>query len=54
LQAFLSRSLPFYMVPAVFVKMDAIPVNTNGKYDRKALVRPVGGGGGGVTQAETP
>jgi amino acid adenylation domain-containing protein len=49
LQEYLSRTLPFYMIPSVFVKMDAIPLNANGKYDRKALVEPArGGGGGGV------
>jgi surfactin family lipopeptide synthetase A len=47
LRAYLSQSLPFYMIPAVFVKVDAIPLNANRKYDRKALVRPARRGGGG-------
>jgi amino acid adenylation domain-containing protein len=54
LQGFLSESLPFYMVPAVYVKIEAIPVNANGKYDRKALVRPARGGGGGGYPVQKP
>lgn len=36
----LERTLPSYMVPAYFVRMDRFPVNANGKQDRKALQPP--------------
>ncbi|MEO3754695.1 amino acid adenylation domain-containing protein [Streptomyces sp. B6B3] len=37
LQAFLGERLPAYMVPGVFVPLDSLPLNPNGKVDRKAL-----------------
>ena len=40
LREFLSTSLPDYMIPALFVTIDSVPVTPNGKVDRKALPRP--------------
>jgi thioester reductase-like protein len=37
LRAFLSSRLPGYMVPSVFIQIDAMPVKTNGKVDVSAL-----------------
>ena len=36
----MAEKLPAYMVPACFMKIDRIPVNANGKMNRKALPEP--------------
>jgi amino acid adenylation domain-containing protein/non-ribosomal peptide synthase protein (TIGR01720 family) len=40
LREYLARYLPAYMIPAYFVQMEHIPLNSNGKIDRKRLPAP--------------
>ena len=36
----LSKRLPYYMIPAYYMKIDKVPLKPNGKMDRKALPKP--------------
>lgn len=40
LREFLTATLPHYMVPSTFIKISALPFNSNGKLDRGALPDP--------------
>ena len=42
LREYLSRRIPEYMIPSYFIQLDKIPLNVNGKVDKKALPEPNG------------
>jgi acyl-CoA synthetase (AMP-forming)/AMP-acid ligase II/acyl carrier protein len=54
LRAFLRTKLPGHMVPWAFVPLPALPLNANGKIDRRALPDPERAAWGGAAEVEEP
>jgi amino acid adenylation domain-containing protein len=54
LRAALSAELPAHLVPAAIVTLAALPLNAQGKLDRRALPTPESGSAGGTIAGEAP
>ena len=53
LRSFLSRKLPEYMVPLLYLRLGSIPLTTTGKLDRKALPDPEDAIAGPLVEPQT-
>lgn len=42
LRAYLKLTLPEYMIPSYFIRLDSMPLSANGKIDRNRLPEPIG------------
>ncbi len=54
LKKYLSRQLPGYMIPSLFVLLEAIPLTASGKINRQALPAPEISGGDNYTPPRNP
>lgn len=54
LKRFLAEKLPDYMIPAFLVPLESLPLNKNGKVDRRALPAPAAPSGGAGAEPSAP